>query len=66
MTHPAELASKAGRKPSVGESKVVPQATPPGKALKRSQFDEISAGRLLAERVTKGPWPPCDTDAEGM
>ncbi|MFL6719299.1 MAG: hypothetical protein ACJ8G3_23385 [Burkholderiaceae bacterium] len=62
MTHPHKSTSKAGRKSSAGKSKVATQAKPSGKALKQSQLDEISAGKLLAERVNGKPWPPCETD----
>lgn len=66
MKRPMTSASKAGGKSSAGKSKGLPQATPPGKALKPGELDELSAGKPLAERATKEPWPPCDTDAEDM
>jgi hypothetical protein len=63
MTHPSKSTSKPGSKSSARKSKVAAQATPSDKALKQSQLDEISAGKLLANSGTKEPWPPCDTDA---
>jgi len=63
MTHPSKSTSKPGSKSSAGKSKVAAQATPSDKALKESQLDEISAGKLLANAGKKEPRPPCDTDA---
>lgn len=63
MTRPNKSTSKAGGKSSARKSKSATQATLPDKTLKQSQLDDISAGKLLAERDRPEPWPPCDTDA---
>jgi hypothetical protein len=62
MTHSSKSTSKTGRKAGTGKSKGATQAASSGKALKQSQLDELSGGKLLAEHDKKQPWPPCGTD----
>lgn len=62
MTQPNKSIVKAGKKSSARKSKHAIPATLPGKTLKQSQLDEISAGRLVAEHDKKQPRPPCSTD----
>ena len=63
MTQPNQSKPKTSEKSSARKSKNATQNALADKALQQSQLDEISAGKLLAERGVKEPRPPCDTDA---
>ncbi len=62
MTQPNKSVSRTDRKSSAGKSKSATQAAPSGKALKQSQLDEISAGKLLAQRAEEHTGPLHVTD----
>lgn len=55
MTQPNKSKPKTSEKSSARNSKSATQDAPANKTLQQSQLDEISAGKLLAERdINKG------------
>jgi len=63
MTQSNKSASKAGGASRARKSKSATQPTSPDKTLKQNQLDDISAGKLPAERDPQKPRPPGETDA---
>jgi len=61
MTHSSKSTSKAGRKAGTGKSNGATQAASSGKALKQSQLDELSGGKLLAKVDEQNLKPPGNT-----
>ncbi|HEX8883295.1 MAG TPA: hypothetical protein VF797_02260 [Noviherbaspirillum sp.] len=53
MTQPNKSKPKTIEKSSARKTKSATRAAPADKALQQSQLDEISAGKLLAERHRK-------------